>query len=107
MPDRIVSSIVGRPSRSTASASQLYRFSDFVSSAADRYNRVVSEVRPDFVGLRNIEGFSRVPAEAFRFLDHLARAEVHRDETFVCLARNKKALSFDVDREVVHVAFGR
>ena len=107
MPDRIVSSIVGRPSRSTASASQLYRFSDFVSSAANRYNRVVSEVRPDFVGLRNIEGFSRVPAEAFRFLDHLACAEVYGDDAFVCLSRNEQPLSFDVHGEVVHIAFGR
>src|SRR5213593_4030034 len=107
MPEGIVGSIVRRPSGSAASACQLDGFSDFVSSTANRYNRVVSQVRPDFVSVRNIKRFSRVPAETFRFLDHLACAEVHRDETFVRLARNKKALSFDVDREVVHVAFGR
>src|SRR5438093_9053375 len=98
MADRIVSSIVRRPSGSAASACQLDGFSDFVSSTANRYNRVVSQVRPDFVSFRNIKRLSRVPAESFRFLGHLACTEVHRDETFVCLARNKQTLSFDVDR---------
>src|SRR5881628_3789608 len=107
MPDRIVSSIVRRPSCSATSARQLYRFSDFVSSAANRDNRVVSQVRPYFVGLRNIKRSSRIPAEAFRFLDHLACAEVYGDDAFVRLSRNEQALSFDVHGEVVHVTFGR
>src|SRR5213593_1823985 len=106
MPEGIVGSIVRRPSGSAASACQLDGFSDFVSSTANRYNRVVSQVRPDFVSVRNIEGFSRVPAEAFRFLDHLACAEVYGDDAFVRLSRNEQALSFDAHAEVVHVTFG-
>src|SRR5262245_9520237 len=107
MPDRIVSTIVRRPSCSTASACQLDGFSDLVSSAANRDNRVVSQVGPDFVGRWNIEGFSGVPAEALRFLDHLACAEVYGDDAFVCLSRNEQPLSFDVHSKVVHVTFGR
>src|SRR5439155_22743969 len=107
MADRIVSSIVRRPSGSAASAGQLDGLHNLVSSATNCYNRVVSKVRPDFVSVRNIKRFSRVPAETFCFLDHLACAEVYRDETFVCLARNKKALPFDVGREAVLVAFVR
>src|SRR5439155_24688304 len=94
--DALPISVVVRSFCGAAPACQLDRLSHFVSSATDRNDRVISEVGPYFVGLRNIERLSGIPAEAFRFLDHLACAEVHGDETLVCLAGNEQTLSFDV-----------
>src|ERR1041385_2418537 len=106
MSNGIISTVVGSPSCSTASASQLDRLGNLVSGAANRDYRVVSQIRPDFVRLGNIKRLSRIPAQAFRFVDHLAAAEVHGDEAFVCLAGYEQPLSFDVHAEVVHVTFG-
>src|SRR5437899_761460 len=100
MSDRIVSSVVGSPSCSTASAGQLHGLRDLVGSATNGDNRVVSKIRPDFVRLGNIKRSSRIPAEAFRFLDHLACAQVHGDEAFVCLTGNEQPLPFDVHGEM-------
>src|SRR5215831_5185692 len=106
MSDTIVSSIVGSPSCGTASASQLDSFRNLVSGATNRDNRVVSKICPDFVRLGIIKRLSGIPAEAFRFVDHLAFAEVHGDDAFVCLAGYEQPLSFEVHAEVVHITFG-
>src|SRR5215467_11961568 len=105
MSDGIISSVIGSPSWSTAPASQLDSFRNLVSSATNRDSRVVSKICPDFVRLGNINRFSRVPAETFRFLDHLACAEVHGDDAFVCFTGYEQPLSFDIHAEMVDVTF--
>src|SRR5207244_12840229 len=96
MSNRIVRSFVGRSFCGAAPACQLERLSHFVSSATDRNDRVISEVGPYVVGLRNIERLSGIRAEAFRFLERLASAELHGDATVGCVAGTAATFSFDV-----------
>src|SRR5262249_44909812 len=98
MRGRVVSAVIRCPSFSTASASQLDGFCNLVRRPADGDNSVVSEVRPDFVGVWKIERFARIPTQSFRHLAHFTGTQIHRDETPVCLPRNKETLPFNVHR---------